>query len=397
MAHWQNGAVSPTTLDESKEERKTRLARATEFVLATKTAYESQQLDTSTGNDRVLWMTATRWVRSSGVCSGDKTLLCAHANGLHGTTYAPLLRRLLAQRQDIAEVWALDSVQHGDAALLNDGRFGVLYDWHEMARDALCFLQHFLPPTLGSAPLPVHLPQISHSKSAPQRKVDALGHSFGGSALILAAAHNPSLFSSLMLADPVILPPTAMRTLDQMSAHVAGALSRRSRWPSRQAAYNSLAANPFFGIWDKEVLDVYVKYALAEDGSGEVRLKCDGISEGAVFAEMRSSKDAWAALPTLDRRVPVLWISPPAGKKQFVLQSQELADARIRLRPASSAHVTIPDGTHLLVQTHPRRVADAAHTFLQAIEAGDVGDLRELQLHDPDETAPAQSPSRARL
>ena len=85
---------------------------------------------------------------------------------------------------------------------------------------------------------------------------------------------------------------------------------------SRDAAYEALAANPFFGSWDKEVLDIYVNDAIVEE-SGGVRLKCEGISEATVFAETRSPREAWVELSTLDERVPLLWINPPAGNRQL--------------------------------------------------------------------------------
>ena len=41
-----------------------------------------------------------------------------------------------------------------------------------------------------------------------------------------------------------------------------------------EEAYSLMSKSPFFGSWDPEVLRIYVEYALAEDASGQVRLKC---------------------------------------------------------------------------------------------------------------------------
>ena len=38
-----------------------------------------------------------------------------------------------------------------------------------------------------------------------------------------------------------------------------------------------MSKSPFFGTWDPDVLRNYVDYALVEDSSGEVRLKCANI------------------------------------------------------------------------------------------------------------------------
>ncbi|KZV62882.1 alpha/beta-hydrolase [Peniophora sp. CONT] len=396
-------------VDESKEERMARIARATKYMLEFKATREHEHPDGLDDSRRVLWATATRWVRISGVQTGDKTLLCTHANGLHGTTYAPILRRLLVQRQDVAEVWALDGVQHGDAGVLNAGKNGILFDWHDITRDVLCFIQQFLPSEPTSGPMSSLLPRISGGA----RKVFALGHSYGGCALVLAASHHPELFAAVMLVDAVIVPPELDRNITRppgwvapdgtvstggypsLPLYVINTLSRRTRWPSRATAYDALAAHPFFGTWDKDVLDVYVKQALVQEEGGEVKLKCEKTDEAAVYAESRAMIEAWGALPLLDERVALLWIDPPAGDS--VVQARELASARVHRRAANSAHVVIPNGTHLAVQTHPYQVAEAVQVFIQAVDAGAVGTAHEIRLQNSEDAAPSQSTSSARL
>lgn len=106
----------------------------------------------------------------------------------------------------IEEVWALDSAQHGDSRLLNEGKLGVtcrfsytvckvkrltlmaiLVDWHDNARDILNFVTHYLPETFDPAALPTHLGRIPDEIAASRcgfgfsnRRVVAVGHSFGG-------------------------------------------------------------------------------------------------------------------------------------------------------------------------------------------------------------------------
>ncbi|VDB90047.1 unnamed protein product [Peniophora sp. CBMAI 1063] len=388
--------------DESREERKTRIAHATEYILDAKATYERDHPDASDDNKRVLWVTATRWVRNSslgvratGDKNKDKTLLCTHANGFHGTTYMPIIQRLLARRVDVAEVWALDGVQHGDAALLNAGQNGIYFDWHDMARDLLCFIQYYLPSDYTSDAMSTVLPRIDGGS----RRVHALGHSFGGCSLVLAAHHHPELFAALMLVDAVIVPPQLDRAISRppgwvapdgtvstggypsLPLYITNTLGRRTRWPSRVAAHEALAAHPFFGSWDKDVLDVYVTQALVESREGgEVRLKCDKEDEAAVYAERRASWEAWEVLPRLDRRVALLWIDPPAGDS--VVQTRSIADARVQRRTVNTACVVIPEGTHLAVQTHPSQVAEAVNTFLHSVDAGAVGEVHELQVQD---------------
>ena len=44
-----------------------------------------------------------------------------------------------------------------------------------------------------------------------------------------------------------------------------------------EEAYALLSKSTFFGAWDQDVLRSYVDYALTEDSSGQVRLKCTNI------------------------------------------------------------------------------------------------------------------------
>jgi hypothetical protein len=98
-----------------------------------------------------------------------------------------------------------------------------------------------------------------------------------------------------VLVDPVISPLSLDRN-ESIRQFVVGALTRRSVWPSRyihirnqyrvvfltslrlrEEAYTLLSKSPFFGTWDPDVLRSYVDYALVEDSSGQVSLKCTSI------------------------------------------------------------------------------------------------------------------------
>ncbi|VDC01061.1 unnamed protein product [Peniophora sp. CBMAI 1063] len=155
--------------------------------------------------------------------------------------------------------------------------------------------------------MPTILPRIDGGL----RKVYALGHSFGG-----RRDCTPEL-------DRTISRPPGWVALDgtismggyrSLPLYITNTLGRRTHWPSQAAAHEVLAAHPFFGSWDKDVLDVYVKQALVEsEEGGEVRLECDKEDEAAVYAKKRASWEAWGVLPRVDERVALLWINPPAG------------------------------------------------------------------------------------
>lgn len=142
--------------------------------------------------------------------------------------------------------------------------------WTDASRDILDFLVYFLPSSTSHS-LPVHLPRLSTRESRSRldqgfsrRRLIAVGHSFGGCAWYvyvlcfifiklfdstLAALAYPSLFTALMLVDPVIIrPPSfskppqefgilrndhARTTTAPRNPLTLGALSRRNAWSSR--------------------------------------------------------------------------------------------------------------------------------------------------------------------
>ncbi|KZV70079.1 alpha/beta-hydrolase [Peniophora sp. CONT] len=354
---------------EGKEAKKARVKKVSQELIGWGERYENGELDEMAGSDKILWMCANRYARASPTGSG-LTMICLHANGMHKELFEPILNRLFMLRDDVDEVWALDALQHGDSALLNeigDG-LGVLFSWSDAARDLLCFLQHYLPPhpcvqlpTLIER-VPTKLSQLRAAGGFSSRKIIGVGHSFGGCLLTLAARTAPALFDALVLVDPLILP----RELDPaaigfLRALLSGAVGRRNSWASREDALKAFKPSPL-GAWPDEVLRLYVQHGLTENLNGGVRLKCAGLQEAVVFVEGRGAHQAWTVLPDIDERVAIHWILPPTG--QSIAMVEDLAAARVHRRTANSSHVVLAEGTHLLVQSNPAEVAVELNNFM---------------------------------
>ncbi|VDC01696.1 unnamed protein product [Peniophora sp. CBMAI 1063] len=360
---------------ESKEAKKIRGRQVMHELIDLKTRHEEGRLRCETGREQRLWICANRYARkrASGVGKG-KTLICTHANGMHKALFEPLLNRLFARRNDIDEVWALDCVQHGDSALLNDAaNFGSLFDWSDLARDVLCFLRHYLPrepcntlPTVLER-LPINEARARLAMGFTGRTLFALGHSFGGTALTLAVRACPELFKALILADPVIFPKgVESKVYDSLRAYIPGAVVRRNGWISREAAYTALKSRQPFVDWPDEVLQLHIEHGLVETSDGGVRLKCTAFQEAVVYIEHSSAHKAWVELPNIDERVAIHWIVPSAH--QSIVRTEDLAGDRVRRRSTNSSHVVIQDATHLLVQSHPLKVADKIHEFMEHLD-----------------------------
>ncbi|KAI0028058.1 Alpha/beta hydrolase family-domain-containing protein, partial [Vararia minispora EC-137] len=352
----------PAPENETKEERQIRVRKLELELWDLRRRYEKGELDEMEKNENVLWMCFNRYVRRSAERDGKQTgltLFCAHANGMHKETFEPMLHRLLAlsEKDDsyrIDEIWTFDAVQHGDSALVNGNRSGPLYDWMDNTRDMLNFLLHYLPETVSSMPLPIHLEELPARVVAKRRKegfsarhLVAVGHSFGGCTLVLGAYHMPEIFSGLALIDPVILPaPPSMDRSTALRNYVANSFARRSSWPSRDEAYMLLKKSPFFRSWDDNVLSHYVLYAMTPTLNGQVRLKCSGYDEAYVFADRLASWEAFTVLPAVDSRIPIKWIVCPA--RLSVAEREDVQQARVWRRPVNTTSVVLSDGGHLV-------------------------------------------------
>jgi pimeloyl-ACP methyl ester carboxylesterase len=111
----------------------------------------------------------------------------------------------------------------------------------------------------------------------------AAGHSKGGYAITLATALEPSLFSRLLLIDPVILPRAAYAASRGEGEHFAA--RRRNHWESPEAMFESFKGRAPFNSWDPAVLRDYCTYGLVPnpEGKGFV-LACPPAVEAATYA-----------------------------------------------------------------------------------------------------------------
>lgn len=147
-----------------------------------------------------------------------------------------------------------------------------LDDWSDNVRDIINFLLNYLPDSAEpNSTLPTHLQRVPAKVSEirakcgfSHRTLGGIGHSFGGTSLYedpscrrtgetltlclalsgaLAAINEPMLFSSLVLVDPIVLPPPppgkvkswveGFGVFPTMIDFVDGALTRRGTWKSK--------------------------------------------------------------------------------------------------------------------------------------------------------------------
>ncbi|KAG6860707.1 hypothetical protein C0995_008292 [Termitomyces sp. Mi166 len=335
------------------------------------------------GTKQVLWNCANRYVRvgldekrANGV-----TLFFAHANGFPKEIWEPALQHLLSSpaASIIDEVWTWESVQHGDACLINADKNGGVFDWTDNARDILNFLNFYLPSKASVSPLPTHLARVpaeesTHRQDNPfsHRTLIAVGHSYGGCTSALAALTQPKLFSSVILIDPVILKPTGslIHESEQKNRLVFGALTRRETWSSREEAFQVLSESPFFGAWDPAVLKVYIECGTYDTidpvtGKSMIRLKMPGMQEAIVFSETHTKSEVFQRLPTLDERIELRWIVPGKPGTEDRFGPPGSTRERVWVRPKNASNIKIPNAGHLIAQEAPQALARDLQEFLR--------------------------------
>ncbi len=257
-----------------------------------------------------------------------------HGNGFCGLVYTPLLQGL-TQNYDF---FLLDAQGHGDSDA-GDRFLG----WNTMAAHCLEVL-------------------LEQRKRWNGRRVVAVAHSFGALMSLLMVDRRPDLFERMVLLDPVIFTPW-MYTAAHLS-HLVGlskrnplsrrTLKRRSEWPSREVAKESLRNRGIFRGWREEALDSFVAHALGEAPSGAVQLKCPPWLEAIIFRTAPTG--IWPALRRL--RVPTQIIY---GTETYPFVQRAVLHAA-KINPMIQA-VSTP-GDHCFMQQDPERTQKLTLEFL---------------------------------
>ncbi|OJI89979.1 hypothetical protein ASPTUDRAFT_25575 [Aspergillus tubingensis CBS 134.48] len=170
---------------------------------------------------------------------GDITIIGAHGVGFLKELYEPLWDDLLARSKKdgfrIRAIWIADCANQGASGVQNENIMGNETSWFDHARDLLHMINHF--------------------REDMPRPIMGVGHSAGGSQLILLSLMHPRLFSSLTLLDPYLIPDN--RDVNALTLFYLTA-TRRDIWSSRKEAERFIRRA--LRSWDPRVLDRWVHY-----------------------------------------------------------------------------------------------------------------------------------------
>ncbi len=143
---------------------------------------------------------------------------------------------------------------------------------------------------------------ITHLRDTQQGPVIGIGHSMGSVALWCAAQKEPSLFSKLILIEPVILPKkfvvsnrlTPFWFKKRFIPLIKIAANRTNRWESKEDLRSYLLSKKVFKRFDKEVLEDFIDDSFRyEDG---VTLKYPRAWEARIYG---TAPNLWGMMDNL--------------------------------------------------------------------------------------------------
>jgi len=201
--------------------------------------------------------------------SGPPLIVC-HATGFCAGAYGPLAEHLAGERH----VLAIDFRGHGDSTFPEGDR----YDWDGAADDLQAVLAELT-----------------------DEPIDAIGHSMGGAALLLAEERAPGTLRSAYLYEPIIVPLDRGVLLQNPLADAAR--KRRAEFPSKADALYRYATKTPLRVLNAAALAAYVEHGFEELPDGTARLKLPPAHEAAVFEA--TGKATFDTLKTIDTPVAV--------------------------------------------------------------------------------------------
>lgn len=205
---------------------------------------------------------------------------------------------------------------------------------------------------------------LQHLEMLTPEPVIGIGHSVGAITVMYAAIARPDRFHRIILIDPTLLPPAALRFVwlmrligrDARLPLVEGALKRGRHWDDQNAAYEYFRRKKLFARWSDNAMRLYTNSITAPDPAGGVHLIYPPQWEARLYQTIPT--DVWQFPAKL--KTPTLIVY---GELSDVFNAQSAARFA-RLSPQTRI-VAIPGAGHLVAQEKPEAVGQLIADFVE--------------------------------
>jgi pimeloyl-ACP methyl ester carboxylesterase len=181
-----------------------------------------------------------------------------------------------------------------------------------------------------------------------------VGHSLGGHAVTLAAARQPSLFSSLLLIDPVIMPREHYVGVVEFEHFTA---KRRNEWESPDEMYERFKDRPPFSAFQPQVLRDYVDYGLLPNPNGDGYILACSPDYEAVTYSYSTDANIYPEIATIQIPVTILRAGGQVDSSISDMVASPTASDLAAQFP-NGVDVPLPQYSHFIPMEAPELVAD---------------------------------------
>jgi len=272
---------------------------------------------------------AFRYFRGSAKV--DTCIFMSHANGLCQDTWVPVIHELrsLTSSEPHSHIFTWDHRSHGQSDVDKE----VPYHWATFGSDALAVVDY------------------ARELVGAQCRLVAVGHSMGGTSLMLAELQRPGTFTSMLLVEAVCqLAPVTFR-----NKLAENAKKRRDTFESLDAVRLSYKGKKMFAKWDPRCVEAYVVGGFAPTpNKTTVSLRCPPWAEAECFDR------SYTGAKFGDLRIPhiAFLVAEADGTQQHRIGAGAVVAELARSNCIQTLQITaVPGATHFLPQEEPTLVA----------------------------------------